>query len=135
MIKVDYTAVANNNGATILSYELQKSTPLLVNWTSIHGNDPHSLSLTYNVSTGLVKGSDYVFRYRAVNQIGGGPWSNYVTIKAAGKPGAPMRPEYQSSTSNSITLYLNHSLIDNGGAKISSYKVYRDTGNYAGSID
>lgn len=127
-IKLDYVTVSDTGGATVLSYELQMGSPLLNDWASIVGHDPHSLALTHTISTGLVKGQNYTFRYRAVNQVGGGPWSDEITVKAAGLPSAPQKPELMASTSTTVTLYLNHSDVDNGGAQITGYKLLRDAG-------
>ena len=66
-IKLDYTTVADDGGATVLSYELQQGSPLLNDWRTIVGGDPYTLSLTYAISKGVTKGLDYTFRYRAVN--------------------------------------------------------------------
>lgn len=112
--------------------------PLLNDWLAVVGDDPHTLSLEYSVTTGLVRGEDYTFRYRAINQVGASPWSETVIIKAAGEPPAPVRPTYLSSTATSITLEFYHDIVDNGGSQITSYKLKRDEGNStsgSGDID
>jgi titin len=101
-IKLDYTTVTDDGGATVLSYELQQGSPLLNDWQTIVGGDPHTLSLTYTISQNITKGLDYTFRYRAVNQIGGGPWSDMVEVKAAAEPLAPAIPVLLASDSSSI---------------------------------
>lgn len=99
------------------SYELQKGSPMLNDWVTLIGgvDGPSSLVLTYTVTTNLTSGEDYTFRYRAMNIVGQGPWSEIVTIKAAGVPFPPPTPVLVSSTDGTITIGFNHSVIDNGG--------------------
>ena len=66
-IKVDYPAVSDDGGAPVLTYELQMGSPRLDDWVTIAGGEPRTLSLSYTVTKGLVRGEDYTFRYRAVN--------------------------------------------------------------------
>ena len=40
-------------------------------------------------------------------------------------------PALVSSTSTSVTLSFNQSATDNGGSKITGYKLFRDSGNSA----
>lgn len=91
--------------------------PMLNDWVTLIGgvDGPSSLVLTYTVGTNLVKGEDYTFRYRAMNIVGQGPWSEIVTIKAAGVPAPPPTPVLVSSAAGTITIGFNHSVIDNGG--------------------
>lgn len=48
-IKLDYTTVSDDGGTIVLSYELQQGSPLLNDFRTIVGADPHTLSLTYTV--------------------------------------------------------------------------------------
>ena len=121
--------MTDDGGSAVLSYELQMGSPLLNDWVTLVGGDPHSLSLEFTVATGLARGEDYTFRYRAINQVGAGLWSATRTIKAAGEPPAPARPAKVASSATSITLAFYHDIVDNGGSQISSYKLKRDEGN------
>ena len=86
-----------------------------------------SLSTEYTV-TGLVRGQDYGFRYRAINANGGGVWSAITYITAATIPSAPANaPEYVSSTNTQIVLKLSRS-YDDGGAAIADYELEIDQG-------
>lgn len=85
------------------------------------------MSYIYTVTNG--KGQDFLFRYRAVNSIGNGPWSDYNSIKAASHPAQPNMPTYAASDSTSITLDLNYTGVDDGGNEISKFKLYRDAGS------
>lgn len=73
-------------------------------------------------------GDDYAFRYRAINAIGPGDWSDIVILKAATFPAPPSKPYYIGSTADSITLGLPKTK-DNGGSKIRSYELFRDEGD------
>lgn len=96
---------------------------------SIVGAEPNTLSLEFLVNTGIVKGEDYTFQYRAINKVGAGPWSAVTTVKAAGKPTAPAKPKLIACSATSVTLEFNQTSVDNGGSKILSYKLLRDTGD------
>ena len=45
------------------------------------------------INDGIVKGKTYRIRYRAINSIGAGEWSDIAYIPAATVPLAPPRPE------------------------------------------
>ena len=67
-----------------------------------------------------------------MNRVGSSEESPFSqTIVAATVPGRPSLPKYLRSTSTSITLMFEK-VADNGGAPISSYKLYidKDTGQY-----
>jgi len=70
MIKINYQAVIQTNGAVILSYELQVATPNFNDWRTLVGANPYSLALTYNFNVNISRGHDYSFRYRAINSVG-----------------------------------------------------------------
>jgi titin len=88
-IKVTFGEVADDGGAPVLSYELQTASPLLDDWATLAGAEPHSLAREYRAARGIVAGQRYAFRYRAVNEVGAGPWSATAEIRAAGRPSAP----------------------------------------------
>jgi hypothetical protein len=79
-------------------------------------------------------GEDYAFRYRGINAIGPGPWSNIGVIKAGTIPFPPEEPYYIGSTSTTITLGLPES-NDNGGGKIRLYKLFRDEGDLSSPMN
>jgi hypothetical protein len=121
----------------VLSYELSQARPLLTDWKPIVGASPHSLALQFLVSSGLESGAEYVFRYRAINEVGPGPNSDTVTIRAAGRPSAPAKPVLAATTSTGTTidLVLDHSGFANGGSEILSFKLLRDDGDSSGSTN
>ena len=98
------------------------------------GADPFTLNLDFTVTKGIEKGKTYAFRYRAINAVGPGLWSPITELTAATVPLAPPIPKYFSSTSTSITLKFDLS-PDNGGSKITNYKLMRDSGNLLSDIN
>jgi len=76
----------------------------------------------------------YVFRYRGINAVGAGDWSDYVVVRAATVPNPPPRPYYIESTSTSITLGLQETTQNNGG-KITGYILMRDAGDLQSDIN
>ena len=65
----------------IVSYEVEMKPIGGSVWTSIVGGSVNYQLLSYT-KVGLVTGTDYLFRVRASNSFGWGPWSNHVTIRA-----------------------------------------------------
>ena len=98
------------------------------------GADPYSLQVSFTVTRNIVKGEPYFFRYRAINAIGPGQWSELGQITAATVPVAPAKPAYISSTDTTITLSLEHS-TDNGGGKIEEHLLYRDGGDLTTAVE
>ena len=75
-IRVEYKVVPGNGGSPLLSYELQIGSLNLNDFVSVVGNDPQTLQLYFVITKGIVKGQSYALRYRAINSIGSGPWSD-----------------------------------------------------------
>jgi len=133
-IRVTYSAVADNGGSVILSYELQMGSDYLNFFETVQGSNPQVLALSFTVTRNVVKGKIYSFRYRAVNGVGAGPWSPISEVTAATVPMRPPQPTYVASTSTSITLAFLPTQ-DNGGSEITSYYLMRDAGNLASDIN
>ncbi len=82
-IRVIYTDVMDNGGTPVLSYELQMGSTNLRDFVSILGLEPYTLALSFIVTKGIEKGKTYAFRYRAINSVGAGPWSEITELTAA----------------------------------------------------
>jgi hypothetical protein len=83
MLQGDFTG-----GSNILSLHLQwdKGTAGET-WITLIGESPYSTSSTYTYSSGeIVEGRTYKFRYRALNILGWGDYSEQGNILAAGEP-------------------------------------------------
>jgi len=82
-----------DGNSPILSYHLQYDNATNGNtWLDVVGLSPDSLLTDVNVSNYMVNGSWYMFRVRARNIFGWGPFSTASTIMAAREPGIPLAP-------------------------------------------
>ena len=133
-IKVTYEEVSGDGGSPLISYELQMGSLTLTDFVSIVGADPYSLQVSFIVTRNVEKGKIYAFRYRAVNIIGPGQWSEVTQLKAATKPEQPPKPTFVSATDDSITIGLQQT-TDNGGSLITQYLLYRDGGDLSTPVD
>ena len=118
---IDTFTSANNGGSPILNYQIQYDDGQRGAYTSVFTLSP-SIAVTKNV----VRGNSYRVRYRAQNFNGWGPWSEVGYIKAASKPSTPAAPIYIDSDATKISLQFIPP-DDNGGATISSFKLWMDT--------
>lgn len=126
--------MAGDGGLPLLSYELQMGRPGTLNdFVEVTGGDPYTLQNYFIVTRDIIMGQDYAFRYRAINAVGPGEWSDTVILKAATVPSPPGKPYYIGSTATTVTLGLPET-TDNGGAKIRSYQLFRDSGDLSSDI-
>lgn len=88
---------------------------------------------TYAVTTGIVRGFTYRFRYRANNCKGWGPFSDELYVLAAQKPNAPAAPQRIDSSSTEISLKLFPS-TENGGTPVLDYELWRNDGSDGSSF-
>ena len=72
-------------------------------------------------SHGLEKGLTYRLKYRAVNEIGEGPWSDVTYVRAATLPKAPPSPVVALADANRIDLILGRT-SDDGGTTGAAYR-------------
>lgn len=97
-VKLKWDAPANG-GSPILNYVLQRDVGIGVFFTIWEGQE--------NVyrNTGLIPGQTYMYRIKAVNAIGDGPFSNILTTTASAVPGkiTSLKIALQSQNSLSIT--------------------------------
>jgi hypothetical protein len=126
--------ISADGGLPILSYELQIGSLNLNDFVTITGGEIYTLQNYFIVTQGVVKGQEYAFRYRGINMIGNGLWSDIAIIKAATVPQAPPKPYYISSSANAIEIGFFET-EDNGGSKITEYNIYRDDGDLASAIN
>ena len=83
---------------------------------------------TFFIQNGLTAGEYYQFKVKAVNYIGAGPFSSYISIIAASVPLPPHSLERVLLTQTSITFTWQEN-ADNGGSPIIDYHIYWDGGN------
>ena len=104
----------------IVSYELEMKAAGDADWVSLVGGSSNYQLLTHT-ETGLVMGTDYLFRVRAKNSFGWGPWSDEVTIRADEVP-AQIVPVTTSIQTLYARIDWSPPSTDNGSA-ITSYRV------------
>lgn len=73
--------------------------------------------------TGVVAGTTYNFRYRAVNSIGPGNYSDVASIVASTVPDVATVVSINESSLNSTEVYFNWTAPDSRGDDITNYKV------------
>ncbi|MCP3681809.1 MAG: fibronectin type III domain-containing protein, partial [bacterium] len=122
-IEVDYTAlVSPNTGySSVTSYSLEwDSGSNGLSFTPLVGYSSDSLNLTYT-KIGLTSGQNYIFKYRAKNIYGWGPYSSDVTIKASTIPSKLSLPP--TTTNDNTNVKISWGVAYDGGETISEYKI------------
>ena len=87
-LMVEYLAVADSQGQTIISYSLEIDLLLTGSFTALTGNPVDSMALSH-IATGLERGKTYGFRYRCKNAYG---WSSYSPVSHLLVAVAPDKP-------------------------------------------
>lgn len=120
-ITVDYAAIAQNGGSTILSYSLEwdQGTD---NWVSLIGETVHSTSLQHQINS-LTQGDSYKFRYRAYNVHGWSAYSPEATILVATEPSKITTLSVTQSTNDASYVLLTWTKPSENGSTISAYLV------------
>ncbi len=72
----------------------------------------------------------YRVRYRAKNVNGWSGWSPIGLIQTATRPLAPQPPTLVSASGSELRMLINPSL-NNGGAIITQYKLFKDGGSFS----
>lgn len=127
-IVVNYgTTLPSNNGAPIVSLELQMDDGYGGDFVTVTGNPIDNID-TNRVITPVTKGLTYRFRYRAKNANGWSDFSDIAHIKAAVQPGQSPAPVLDSATATTLDLSFSPP-SDNGGSPIISYSLYINDGD------
>ena len=89
---------------------------------------PEHINLETSIKlTNLLPSATYRARYRAINLIGVGEWSDIAYLLVASKPNAPRKPILSSVDNTQITVTIPQSTDDNG-APIVRYSLYLNEG-------
>ena len=123
-VELDWTAPTNNGGSTIIDYEVSSDDGGTWNSTG-------SATTAYTV-TGLDKGTEYIFRVRAVNSPhGDGDASASVTETTLTT--VPASPTNLTASVTQTTADLSWTApTDTGGTAITEYQYRFTTGTTAG---
>ena len=118
-----WTVPSDDGGESITDYDVSSDDG--VTWASTGS------TFTAYTLTGLDKGTEYIFRVRAVNSVGNGTASTSVTeTTATTRPGAPTS---LSASVTSTTADLSWTApTDDGGSPITEYQYRFTTGTTAG---
>jgi hypothetical protein len=119
-VDIDLFDSTQNGGSEILVYEIQYDDGQRGAFTSVL-----QLSGKLTVSTGVISGAEYRFRYRAQNFNGWGPWSDTSYYYTATVPNKPPAPIYVSSTATTTTLQFLEPEIS-GGSPLTGFNLYVD---------
>lgn len=123
------TGPTDTGGSEILSYVLEMDDGAGGDFRPLTGGESTQfLKLSYTVYEGIAEGATFRFRFRARNAVGWSAYSPIVYIEAASRPGTPPPPRLTASSSTGLMLALFPATED-GGASITSYKIFRDDGN------
>lgn len=118
-----------SNGSVLLSWSSLTETSTIRNYAIEYSDNsgvsymnfdhPESTATSINV-TGLTNGSGYLFRVRAFNDAGFGPWvvSSSVTPRTV-----PSAPSSVNITSTISTYSLSWTAPSNGGSAITDYEI------------
>jgi titin len=108
---------------------LQLKLPGEDEWTTVTGEDgTYNLKLTYTLGNrDLLAGEQVQARSRCQNEIGWSEFSLHSYLLMAGVPERPPPPVFVSADATSITLEVLPSR-DSNGSPISSYELWRDSG-------
>lgn len=115
------SGAADTGGATVTSYGLEWDAGTGGStWSELAGHTVATLATTFTVTSGLVAGQGYLFRLRAENIYGWGPYSGQTLIYAAGLPTQP----YQAVTTIVGTdVVISWSEPENSAAPLIAYSV------------
>jgi Ca2+-binding RTX toxin-like protein len=122
---VRWTAPATDGGADLTGYEIQVLNAAGVQVGALR---PAGAPLTQLIVTGLVNGTAYRFRVRAVNAVGAGDWSaTSATVTPATTPVVPgSLSAARGGNGGAITATLQWSApAGTGGSAITGYRVTR----------
>lgn len=121
-LTVTFSAPASTGGLPLLGYEVGYSLTQggATTWVSVSPVVTSSLTLSYTLS-GLVNGTSYWVKARAINSLGAGtPSSEFGPVAPATTPSAP---SIASSTISAGTVTLNLGApATNGGSAITTYE-------------
>lgn len=123
-IQLDWSAmtslVETGNTFSISSYNLEVFDSGTQSFAEIVGQTSPFTATTYTV-TDLTMGQEYLFRIRAENVHGFGPYSDLVTVRADDKPGYPGEV---STTANGLLVdFAWTAPLSNNGSPITEYKL------------
>jgi len=120
---------AETGGSVIIGYDMQIDDGHNGPFRFVLGGDRSANTLTTSVlltaeQDGIESGLIYRVRYRAVNQISEGPWSDTAYIRAATLPRAPPSPVASDFDATTIVLQLSSTSHDGDSAGGAAFRYH-----------
>lgn len=113
-----------NGGSSITGYEFQVDDGSLGDFVTVQGGvNDRTLALKTTITMNIIKGRTYRVRYRGINSVGEGIWSDAVNIIASTIPGKPETPQITLALNTGIALAFT-AVIENGGQDLIGYELY-----------
>lgn len=121
-IGLSWSAPGDTGGSAISGYVVERTTDGGATWTTVR-----TVATAATTFTGLINGASYSFRVRAVNAVGNGAASTFVTATPYTTPGAPRGLVVTPADTQAVLAWAPPSAT--GGATITSYVVQQSTDN------
>lgn len=119
LLALTWAKPASTFGAVVTGYQVDMRLTSS-SWVTLAQSNP---TTSFNVAKGLVAGSSYQFRVRALTKLGAssavGAFSQVVTVAPATAPLAPILTTSNSITKDSIVRWNSQSKADKGGLAVS----------------
>ena len=115
-------APTSDGGSDITGYEIQILDISTRTWVPAPEATVADDVLTYT-NTGLEPGKTYYYILRAVNSIGAGPWSAFVS--SASGVGPPDAPVLTAESAGRSSIDLSWTVPNNNGTPITGYQIHR----------
>ena len=113
-----------NGGSSITGYEFQVDDGNLGDYTTVQGGEEdRTLALKATITHGIIKGKTFRVRYRGINSVGEGVFSDPVEVIASTSPGRPEVPIVTATSNTAIDLTFTP-VTDNGGQDLIGYELY-----------
>jgi hypothetical protein len=122
-VGLSWTAPANNGGATITGYNVQRNGVFLSNVPGV----------TYSDGT-VTNGTSYTYTVRAVNSVGSSVDSNTVSATPTAPATAPSAPTGLTAVAGNGSVNLSWNAPTNtGGSAITDYEIFRGVAGTGGA--
>ena len=122
----------DTGGTPIVGYDLQIDDGNSGDWSYVIGGDRSQNTLQRSIvlspeSHGIESGLNYRIRFRAINAVGEGEWSDISVVRAVRLPQGPPSPVVSSFDNTQIVLSLGLT-PDDGNSQNLVYKLYSNEG-------
>ena len=117
LVRIQPLTELQKGGSEIISYQIQVDDGQAGDFTIVLGDnaeeDPNLISLETEIKlSNLLQSATYRARYRAINSIGKGGWSESAYLLVASPPNAPLKPILLSVDETQISITVLQSVND-----------------------